>query len=83
MLSSVNCLYTLQNSKREEFLVVRANVRPVVLIQTELPPASVENRGYRGRIQRRRTVVAEVFGLADARTGVAMDLTALAESAAE
>ncbi len=55
----------------EEFLVVRAKVRPVVLIQTELPLAGVENRGYRGRIQRRRTVVAQVFGLADARTGVA------------
>jgi len=53
----------------EEFIVVRAKVRPVVLIQTELPLAGVDNRGYRGRIQRRRTLVAQVFGLADATTG--------------
>jgi hypothetical protein len=53
----------------EEFLVLRAKVRPVVLIQTELPLAGVENRGFRGRIQRRRTLVAQVFGLADTKTG--------------
>jgi hypothetical protein len=53
----------------EEFIVVRAKVRPVVLIQTELPLAGVDNRGFRGRIQRRRTLVAQVFGLADAATG--------------
>jgi hypothetical protein len=53
----------------EEFIVVRAKSRPVVLIQTEFPLAGVDNRGYRGRIQRRRTLVAQVFGLADARTG--------------
>jgi len=52
----------------EEFLVVRAKVRPVILIQTELPLAGVDNKGYRGRIQRRRTLVAQVFGLADAIT---------------
>jgi hypothetical protein len=53
----------------EEFIVLRAKVRPVVLIQTELPLAGVDNRGYRGRIQRRRTLVAQVFGLADTKTG--------------
>jgi hypothetical protein len=53
----------------EEFIVIRAKVRPVVLIQAELPLAGVDNRGFRGRIQRRRTLVAQVFGLADARTG--------------
>ena len=52
----------------EEFIVIRAKVRPVVLIQAEFPLAGVDNRGYRGRIQRRRTLVAQVFGLADART---------------
>jgi len=55
----------------EELLVVRAKVRPVILIQTELPLAGVDNRGYRGRIQRRRTLVAQVFGLADSVTGEA------------
>lgn len=34
-----------------------------------MPLAGVDNRGFRGRIQRRRTLVAQVFGLADARTG--------------
>jgi hypothetical protein len=53
----------------EEFIVVRAKMRPVALIQAEFPLAGVDNRGYRGRIQRRRTLVAQVFGLADARTG--------------
>jgi hypothetical protein len=52
----------------EEFIVVRAKMRPVVLIQTELPLAGLNNRGFRGRIQRRRTLVAEVFGLADSVT---------------
>ncbi|MGA3027900.1 MAG: hypothetical protein ABSF98_24355 [Bryobacteraceae bacterium] len=53
----------------EEFIVVRAKVRPVVLIQSEFPLSGVDNRGFRGRIQRRRTLVAQVFGLADTRTG--------------
>jgi hypothetical protein len=52
----------------EEFLVIRAKVRPVILIQSEMPIAGVDNRGYRGKIQRRRTLVAQVFGLADAAT---------------
>ena len=52
----------------EEFIVVRAKIRPVILIQTELPLAGVDNRGYRGRVQRRRTLVAQVFGLADSIT---------------
>jgi len=53
----------------EEFIVVRAKIRPVILIQTELPLAGVDNRGYRGRIQRPRALVAQVFGLADTITG--------------
>ena len=52
----------------EEFIVVRAKVRPVMLIQAEFPLAPMNNRGFRGRIQRRRTLVAQVFGLADSRT---------------
>ena len=52
----------------EEFIVVRAKVRPVILIQAELPLAGVSNRGFRGKIQRRRTLVAQVFGLADSAT---------------
>jgi hypothetical protein len=53
----------------EEFIVVRAKRRPVVLIQDELPLAGIDNRGFRGKIQRRRTLIAQVFGLADVRTG--------------
>ena len=52
----------------EEFIVVRAKERPVVLIQPELE-IGFDNRGYRGRIQRRRCLVGQVFGLADTKTG--------------
>jgi hypothetical protein len=52
----------------EEFVVVRAKIRPVVMIQPELP-IGFENRGYGGRIDRRRCLVAQVFGLEDTKTG--------------
>ncbi len=52
----------------EEFIVLKAKKRPVILAQTELPLSGIDNRGFRGRIQRRRTLVAQVFGLADGRT---------------
>jgi hypothetical protein len=53
----------------EEFLVVRAKMRPVVLIMPEAPSLGVENRGYRGRIQRHLCLVGQVFGLVDSKTG--------------
>lgn len=53
----------------EEFLVVRAKVRPVVLVMPEIPPMGVDNRGYRGRVQRHLCLVSQVFGLADPRNG--------------
>jgi hypothetical protein len=53
----------------EEFLVVRAKVRPVVLVMPEIPPMGIDNRGYRGRVQRRLCLVGQVFGLADPKTG--------------
>jgi hypothetical protein len=52
----------------EEFLVIRAKERPVVLIQPELE-IGFNNRGYRGRIHRRRCLVGQVYGLADTKTG--------------
>ena len=52
----------------EEFLVVRAKLRPVVLIQPEAP-TGFENRGYRGRVDRHKCLVAQVFGLTDVRSG--------------
>jgi hypothetical protein len=51
----------------EEFIVVRAKERPVVLIQPELE-IGFDNRGYRGRTHRRRCLVAQVYGLADVKT---------------
>ena len=52
----------------EEFIVVRAKERPVVLVQPECE-IGFQNRGYRGRVHRRRCLVAQVFGLADVKTG--------------
>jgi len=55
----------------EEFLVVRAKRRPVILVQPEISLSAVQNQGYRGRIERRRCLVAQIFGLADSKTGQA------------
>lgn len=55
----------------EEFLVVRAKTRPVVMVMPEVPPWGVDNRGFRGRVQRHLCLVAQVFGLADPKTGQA------------
>jgi hypothetical protein len=53
----------------EEFLVVRAKRRPVIIIQPELPIPDTINRGFAGRVHRNRCTVAQVFGLADSATG--------------
>jgi hypothetical protein len=52
----------------EEFLVVRAKVRPVVLVMPETPSFGVDNRGYRGKVQRHLCLVGQVFGLLDSKT---------------
>jgi hypothetical protein len=52
----------------EEFVVIRAKRRPVILIQPEAS-AGFDNRGYRGIIDRHKCLVAQVFGLTDAKTG--------------
>lgn len=52
----------------EEFLVVRAKVRPVVLVMPETSPFGVDNRGYRGKVQRHLCLVGQVFGLVDPKT---------------
>jgi hypothetical protein len=36
----------------EEFVVLRAKKRPVLLVMPEAPPFGVDNRGYRGKVQR-------------------------------
>ena len=53
----------------EEFVVVRAKRRPVVLVMPEAPQFGVDNRGYRGKVQRHLCLVAQVFGLADPTSG--------------
>jgi hypothetical protein len=52
----------------EEFLVVRAKVRPVMLVMPETPSFGIDNRGYRGRVQRHLCLVGQLFGLVDAKT---------------
>jgi len=52
----------------EEFLVVRAKIRPVVLLMPEASPLGVDNKGYRGKVQRHLCLVGQVFGLVDLKT---------------
>ena len=61
-------LHTPKLETNEEFLVMRAKVRPILLIFPEAPPITVDNRGYRGKVQRRLCTVAQIYGLADPRT---------------
>ena len=49
----------------EEFLVVRAKIRPVVLIQPELPASPDLRRERRMKLDRKRCLVAQVFSLND------------------
>ena len=55
----------------EEFVVVRAKRRPVILLMPEAAPFGVDNKGYRGKVQRHLCLVGQVFGLADPKTGQA------------
>jgi hypothetical protein len=55
--------------QNEEFIVVRAKKRPVVLIRPEIIMAGVDNQGFRGKVQRKTCLIAQVFGLADTQTG--------------
>jgi hypothetical protein len=52
----------------EEFLVVRAKRRPVLLVMPETPPFGVNNKGYRGKVQRHLCLIGQIFGLADPKT---------------
>ena len=63
----------------EEFIVVKAKRRPVVLIQTERPLIGIKNAGYRGKFGRHRTLVAQMFSIADKRTGESKYDNALVE----
>jgi len=53
----------------EEFLVIRAKKRPVVLLMPEPPPIGIPAHGFQGRMQRRLCGVAQIYSLADTTTG--------------
>ncbi|MGH9841076.1 MAG: hypothetical protein ACREEM_20155 [Blastocatellia bacterium] len=55
----------------EEFLVIRAKIRPVVLIRPEIPLPPEINKGFRGKLARKRCLIAQVYSLKDTKTGVA------------
>lgn len=63
--------YPLQTPKletNEEFIAVRAKRRPVILMQAASSLDESDNKGFRGRLQRRRCLVAQVYGLSDVVT---------------
>lgn len=62
-------LQTPKLETNEEFLLIRAKRRPVILIQPEIFIPSTVNRGFRGRVHRSRCTVAQIFGLEDPQTG--------------
>ena len=53
----------------EEFIVIRAKKRPVILLQQDVSIEGLDNAGFRGRLQRHLFLVAQLFGLSDAKTG--------------
>jgi hypothetical protein len=53
----------------EEFIVTRAKRRPVLLIQPQAADMAVDNKGYKGKVQRKKCLVAPIYGLADPKTG--------------
>ena len=53
----------------EEFIVIRAKRRPVMLLQQEAAVENADNAGYRGRFQRHLALAGLIFGLSDAKTG--------------
>ena len=53
----------------EEFIVTRAKKRPVLLIQPQAADMAVDNKGYKGKVQRKKCLVAPIYGLADPKTG--------------
>jgi hypothetical protein len=62
-------LATPRLETNEEFVVIRAKRRPVMLVIPEAPPFGIDNNGYRGKVQRHLCLVAQIFGLADVKTG--------------
>lgn len=54
---------------KEEFLAIRAKIRPVILVRPEIPIPEAISRGQGGRLAKRRCLVAQVFSIADPVTG--------------
>jgi hypothetical protein len=54
---------------REEFIVIKAKRRPVILVQSEPPIHGGENRNYKARFSRPLCLVAQCFGIVDKETG--------------
>lgn len=55
----------------EELIVVRAKIRPVVLLTPEYKIEGAETKGFRGKVSRKRCLVTQVYGLADVNSGEA------------
>jgi hypothetical protein len=55
----------------EELIVLRAKRRPVILIRPEMQIPESVNKGFRGKVFRRRSLVAQIFSVADRLTGEA------------
>lgn len=53
----------------EEFLVVRAKRRPVILLRPEIPISESINKGFRGKVFRKRCLVAQMFSIEDRESG--------------
>ena len=58
-----------QLKSNEEFIVVRAKPRPVVLLISQQPIADVNKSGFGGKVWRKRCLVGQVFGLQDTASG--------------
>jgi hypothetical protein len=56
-------------ASNEDFLVIRAKIRPVLLLQPENPLLEDLNKGYRSKLQRHLCNVAQIFSVVDPNTG--------------
>ncbi len=61
-------LHTPALKSREEFIVIKAKRRPVILAQSCSPFHSGENRGYKAKFSRQLCLVALCFGIVDKDT---------------
>jgi hypothetical protein len=66
--------YPLRQPKldsNEEFVVVKAKIRPVILLIPECPIDEPKTPGFRSKIWRPLCLVGQVFGLSDPNSGIA------------